>query len=81
MADIGLQVMALQMRAQRAAEIVRGGGLAERADVVAAALDGQQRRVADRARIDLAAAIGEVAGGQLGLLEDAVDGLDDRIPR
>ena len=41
------------MRAQRAAEFVRGSRLAERADVVAAALDRQQRRAADRARIDL----------------------------
>ena len=50
--------------------------LAERADVVAPAFDGQQRGVADRAGIDLAAAIGEVAGREFGLLEDPVDRLD-----
>ncbi len=75
-ADIGLQVMALQMRAQRVAEIVGGGRLAERADVVAAAFDGEQRRAADQAGIDLAAAVGEVARRQLRPLEHAVDGLD-----
>jgi len=55
------------------AEVVGDGGLAKGADVVAAALDGQQRGVADHAGIDLAAAVGEAAVGEIGALEDAVE--------
>ena len=53
MADAGLHVVALEIRPQIAAQIVRGNRLADGADVVALAFDGQQRGLADRARIDL----------------------------
>ncbi|MPL92321.1 hypothetical protein SDC9_38419 [bioreactor metagenome] len=76
MADIRLQVVAFQMRAQRTAQVMRGRGLTKPADVVAPALDGQQRRVPDRARVHLAALEAELAGRKLGLLEHPVDGLE-----
>ena len=52
MADAGLQMVALQVGPQARAELVRGDGLADGADVVALALHRQQRGAADRARVD-----------------------------
>ncbi len=75
-AHIGLQVVPLQMRTQRATEIVRRRCLAQGADVVAASFHRQKCGVADLARIDLAPAMGKIAGREFGLLEYPVDGLD-----
>src|SRR6204780_1139110 len=52
MADAGLHVVALEIGAQLAAQIVRGDGLADGADVVALAFDGEQHGAPDRGRID-----------------------------
>ena len=60
---------------------MRCGGLSKRADVVAPALDGQQRGLADGARIDLVAAVGELPLRQLGSLEGPVDGLHVELLR
>src|SRR5579871_3263651 len=49
MADANLHVMASQVGPQPAAQLVRRHGLADRADVVALALDGQQHGAADGA--------------------------------
>jgi len=46
-ADAGLHVMASQVRPQSAAQFVRRHGLADGADVVALALDGEQHGAAD----------------------------------
>src|SRR6516165_5906258 len=51
MADAGLHVVALEIGTQLPAKVVRGDRLANRADVVALALDGQQHGAADCARI------------------------------
>lgn len=77
MADVGLEVVSAQVGAQGGAEVMRGGGLAEAADVVAAAFDRQQEGVADGAGVDGFAAVGELSGRELGLVEGAVDGLHD----
>ena len=53
MADAGLHVVALEIRAQLAAQIVRRHRLAHRTDVVALAFDRQQHGAADRGRIDV----------------------------
>jgi len=55
MADARLHVVLLAVGPQAGAEIVRGHGLADGADVVALALDGEQRRAADRLGIDATA--------------------------
>ena len=60
-ADARLHVMALAKRPEAGAEVVGGGGLAERADVVALALDRQQRGAPDPAGLDRSASIGERA--------------------
>src|ERR1700756_5685881 len=51
-------------------------GLADAGNIVALALDRQQRGVGDRTWIDLAAAMRELALGQLVLLEHILDRLD-----
>src|SRR5882762_1528471 len=48
MADTGLHIVPLAIGPQARAEIVRRHGLADRADVVALALDGEQGGTADR---------------------------------
>ncbi len=52
MADAGLHVVTFEIRAQFAAQLVRGRGLADRADVVALALHREQHGAADGARVD-----------------------------
>src|SRR3954464_14960986 len=47
MADVGLQEMLLAIRRDSGAQAMRGLGLADAGDVVLAALDGEERRVAD----------------------------------
>ena len=69
MADAGLHVVALEIGPQLAAQIVRGHGLADGADVVALAFDGQQHGFADRARIDTLAVPFELAERQRMVLE------------
>ena len=55
MADAGLEMVALAIRAQPIAEGMGRDGLADRADVVAFALDGQQHHAPDHARINAVA--------------------------
>src|SRR6516165_6908724 len=52
MAGAGLHVVALEIGAQLLAEVVCRDGLADCADVIALALNGQQLGAPDRARID-----------------------------
>src|SRR5262249_60461732 len=54
-ADAGLHVMAPEIGAHVGAQIVRRHRLADRADVVLLALDGEQRGAPARARVDAAA--------------------------
>ena len=54
--DAGLEVMALLERAETPAQVVGGQGLPDRADVVALALDREQRGAPDGRRVDRAAA-------------------------
>src|SRR5690242_14601038 len=61
MADLLLQQVAALRRRQAGAQAVRGKGLADAGDVVELALDRHQRRLADRARINRAAARGHGA--------------------
>ena len=53
MPDARLHVMALAIGPQLAAQVVRGDGLAHRADVVFLALDREQHGLADCGRLDL----------------------------
>ena len=64
MADTGLHVVALQIRAQFAAEIVRSNGLADGADVVTLALHCKQHGAADCIGVDRGAVPFELAAGQ-----------------
>src|ERR1035437_11128173 len=75
MADAGLQMVALPVRAQAAAQLVRGERLAQPADVVFLSLDRQQRGPRDRARFDGPAAPPEFSARQRVLLEYRADGL------
>ena len=52
MANAGLQMVALQMRAQPVAQHVGSRGLADAANIVALPLHRQQGGIADRATID-----------------------------
>src|SRR3954465_7569601 len=69
MADLGLQVMLLLAGRKPSAEIERRRGLADGADIVVLAFDGEQRRAFDRRRLDLAVARDEAAERQRMLLE------------
>src|SRR5437764_13058856 len=53
MADAGLHVVFLAIGPEAGAEIVRRHGLADGANVVALALDGEQRGAADRLGVDV----------------------------
>ena len=64
MADAGLHVVALAIGPQAGAEIVRGRGLADRADVVALAFDREQHGAPDRPRLDRLALPFELAERQ-----------------
>ena len=75
MADAELQVVHLLLRRNVDAELVRGLGLADAGNVVVLALDGEQRAVADLARIDRTAAMGHLALGQGVADEDGIDRL------
>src|SRR3984893_7126463 len=68
--DAGLHVVALEIGAQLAAQVVRRHRLADGADVVALALDGEQHGAADRGRVDLVAVPLQLAERQEVLLED-----------
>jgi hypothetical protein len=81
MAGAGLQVPALAERRERYTEVVRGRGLADAADVVALALDRQQRGARDRRRIDRPPAPRELAAGEQVLLEDRGDRLEVELGR
>src|SRR5262249_41841033 len=70
MADADLDVVMLFVRAEARAQFLGGEGLADRADVIALALDRQKKGLADRARIDAAAAPAHRAAWQIVLLED-----------
>ena len=60
---------------------MRRHGLADRADVVALALDGQEHRPADRARIDLPAAKHHLAERQPVFLEHPLHGFEIKFRR
>src|SRR3984957_12547916 len=70
MADAGLHVVALEIRAQLAAQVVRRHRLADGANVVALALDGEQHGAPDRGRVDLVAVPLQLAERQRVFLED-----------
>src|ERR1700722_17774166 len=70
MADAGLHVVALEIRAQLAAQVVRRHRLADSADVVALAFDGEQHGAPDRGRVDLVAVPLQLAERQRVFLED-----------
>src|SRR6202042_2002900 len=55
MADAGLHVVALEIGAELAAQVVRRHRLADSANIVALAFDGEQHGTPDRGRIDLVA--------------------------
>src|ERR1700722_15555017 len=61
MADARLHVMAPHIGPQARAQLVRGLGLADRADVVTLAFDREQHGASDRFRLDLAAAPEDLA--------------------
>src|SRR3984893_6092678 len=74
--DARLHVVALAVGLDAAAQILRRQRLAERADVVALALDRQQRGLADRLRLDEIAAKFQLALWQPELLENPLHGLE-----
>ena len=71
MADAGLHVMRLHVGSQAAAQVLRRERLADGADVVALALDGEQRGAADGARRDQPLAPVQRAARERELLEHA----------
>src|SRR5215470_16651815 len=71
-----LNVMAAHVGPETRAEIVGGDGLADRADVVLLALDGEQGRPPDGAGIDAVSAPVQTAPGQQVLLEHAAHRLE-----
>src|SRR5262245_49371478 len=76
MSDAGLHVMALEIGTQSRAQLVRGRGLADGADVVALAFDSEQHGALDGARLDPLAAIFQLARRQDVLLEHEAHGLE-----
>src|SRR5438105_11118565 len=72
MPDTRLQMVGLFSRIEAMAQPMRRNGLADRADVVALALDGHQRGAFDRAGIDQFAAYLEAAMRQILALEHAI---------
>src|SRR5207302_5318705 len=75
MSDFELEVVQLFRRRDAGAEIVRGDGLADRANVVILALDGHQRGLLDRLRLDRVAMHPEMPEWQVMVVKDALDGL------
>src|SRR5262249_36616757 len=73
--DLLGEVVLLLLRGQVRGEAERGAGLADARDVVALALDREQRGVADRVGVDRLAAVDELALGQRVLLEHVLDRL------
>ena len=74
-ADAELQIMRLALRRNVDAQPVRGLGLADAGNVVVLAFDGEQRGVADLARIDRPAAVRHLALRQRVAHEHGLDGL------
>src|ERR1700685_2535097 len=70
MADAGLHVMPFKIRTKVGAQVVRGNGLADRADIVAFALDLEQHGAADRGGLDLLSAPLKLAERKGVFLED-----------
>src|ERR1700690_1025872 len=70
MTDPGLQVMPLSRRVKPGAQLLRGKGLPDRANVVVLALYGHQRGAPDRPGLDRAAARHQHPARQLLLLKD-----------
>src|SRR5665213_1862789 len=79
MADIGLDVAFLLAGFKAAEELMRRGGLADRANVVVLALDGQERGAGNGAGFDRTVAQGHFALRQRVFLKDATDGLQVEI--
>src|SRR3984957_10124764 len=81
MADLGLDVTLLPARFQPGEQGVRGRGLADRANVVVLAFDGQERGARDRLRLHLARARHELPERQGVILENALHRLQVEIGR
>ena len=71
MADARLHVVQLHILPQARAKVLRGEGLAEAANIVPLAFDGEQRGAPDRPRIDRPAVHHELAEGQNMVLKDS----------
>src|SRR5262245_56172338 len=74
--DAGLHMVSLEIGPQPRAQLVRGRGLADGADIVALAFDREQHGALDGARLDPLAAIFEPARRQNVLLEHEAHGLE-----
>src|SRR6185312_4894257 len=81
MADAGLDVIALLAGIEPGQQLMHRRGLADGADIVLLALDGEDRGAADRAGIDRHAMRDELAARQGLAMEDAIDGLEIKIRR
>ena len=79
MADAGLHVVTLAVGPQRRAEVVRGQGLAHRADVVLLAFHGEQHGAPDRRRFDFLILVGERAERQRVFLEYQLHGFQIKL--
>ena len=73
--------MRLFCRRDAGAEFVRGDGLPDRANVVPLALDGHQRSLFDRLRLDRVAAHPKARVRQIVVVKDSLDGLQVKIRR
>ncbi len=80
-AHAGLHVVALEVRAHAGAQVLRGERLPDRADVVALALDGEERHAPDRAGLDLAPAHHQLALGEGAVLEHDLHRLEVELRR
>src|SRR5262249_37266010 len=80
-ADTSLHVVFLAVGPEARAEVVRRHGLADRADIVALALDREQGGAADRLGVDPAVLPVELPLGQQMLLEHALHGLEIELRR
>src|SRR4029077_1803498 len=79
--DPGLHMMLFEIGAQAGAEVVRGGGLADSADVVALAFDRKQHCTLDRPRFDRFALPLELAERQRTFLKDEANSLQVEFRR
>src|SRR5436190_24183036 len=81
MADLELKVVGLFCRNDASAELMRGDGLAGRADIIPFALDRHQRGVLDGRRLDQLPPHAEAAPRQVLVMKYALDGMQIEIRR